>query len=117
VDFVTKPKLSIRDGLLAYGDLIAEKIRAAAAATLRPSRAPVRAPGAAPAAPPLRSPLLSTEKLIAIGASTGGTEAIREVLEPMPPDAPGILIGQHMPGGFTHSFAQRLNGTCRITVK
>jgi two-component system chemotaxis response regulator CheB len=116
VDFVTKPKLSIRDGLLAYGDLIAEKIRAAAAATLRPARAGVR--GSAPTeAPLLRSPHLSTEKLIIIGASTGGTEAIRQVLEPMPPDAPGILIAQHMPAGFTWSFAQRLNATCRITVK
>ncbi|WBY04021.1 chemotaxis response regulator protein-glutamate methylesterase [Ramlibacter tataouinensis] len=116
VDFVTKPKLSIREGLLAYTDLIADKIRAAAAATLRPARAARAAPQAAPAQP-LRSPLLSTEKLIIIGASTGGTEAIRQVLEPMPPDAPGILIAQHMPSGFTHSFAQRLDGCCRITVK
>jgi two-component system chemotaxis response regulator CheB len=65
----------------------------------------------------LRNPLISTEKLIIIGASTGGTEAIREVLVPLPPDAPAVLIAQHMPAGFTRSFAQRLNTLCRITVK
>ena len=115
VDFVTKPKLSIREGLLGYGELIADKIRAAASARLKPARVATHA--ATAAAAPLRSPHLSTEKLIIIGASTGGTEAIRQVLEPMPPDAPGILIAQHMPAGFTYSFAQRLDATCRITVK
>ncbi|AIY40257.1 Chemotaxis response regulator protein-glutamate methylesterase CheB [Collimonas arenae] len=120
VDFVTKPRLGIREGLLEYTDLIADKIRAASRARLRP----VRRPGAeahpadgAVQAPMLRSPLLSTEKLIIIGASTGGTEAIREVLQPLPPDSPGIMIAQHMPPGFTRSFAQRLDGLCRITVK
>jgi two-component system chemotaxis response regulator CheB len=118
IDFVTKPRLGLRDGLLNYTDLIAGKIRIAAAARLLPARR--LAPGSRPAvmadAPLLRSPLLSTEKLIIIGASTGGTEAIREVLQPLPPDSPGILIAQHMPAGFTHSFAQRLNGLCRIVV-
>ena len=65
----------------------------------------------------LNNPLVSTEKLVIVGASTGGTEAIREVLQPLPPDAPAVLIAQHMPPGFTKSFAQRLNGLCRITVK
>jgi two-component system chemotaxis response regulator CheB len=60
---------------------------------------------------------IGTEKIIVIGASTGGTEAIREVLMQMPPDAPAIAITQHMPGGFTHSFAKRLDGLCRIRVK
>ncbi len=60
---------------------------------------------------------LSTEKLIAIGASTGGTEAIKEVLVQMPADAPAIIITQHMPPGFTTSFAARLNSLCQITVK
>jgi len=59
---------------------------------------------------------LSTEKLIFIGASTGGTEATREVLMQLPPDAPGVLITQHMPPGFTKSYAARLNGLCRIRV-
>ncbi|MFZ2294704.1 MAG: chemotaxis response regulator protein-glutamate methylesterase [Polaromonas sp.] len=118
IDFVTKPRLGIRDGLLSYTDLIAGKIRIAAAAKLLPAKRVV--PGGSQHmvadAPLLRSPLLSTEKLIIIGASTGGTEAIREVLQPLPPDSPGIMIAQHMPAGFTHSFAQRLNGLCRIAV-
>ncbi|MBK5205773.1 MAG: chemotaxis response regulator protein-glutamate methylesterase [Polaromonas sp.] len=118
IDFVTKPRLGIRDGLLAYTDLIAGKIRIAAAARLLPARRAGAAgsPATVIEAPLLRSPLLSTEKLIIIGASTGGTEAIREVLQPLPPDSPGIMITQHMPAGFTHSFAQRLNGLCRIVV-
>lgn len=118
IDFVTKPRLGIRDGLLAYTDLIADKIRIAAAARLLPAKR-VATPGhptTATEAPLLRSPLLSSEKLIIIGASTGGTEAIREVLQPLPPDSPGIMIAQHMPAGFTNSFAQRLNGLCRIAV-
>ena len=120
VDFVTKPKLGIREGLLEYTDLIADKIRAASRARLQPVRKHGTDAGAAAGgapAPMLRSPLLSTEKLIIIGASTGGTEAIREVLQPLPPDSPGIMIAQHMPPGFTRSFAQRLDGLCRITVK
>ena len=118
IDFVTKPRLDIRDGLLSYTELITGKIRTAAAARLLPARRAAVVGGAGTAAdvPLLRSPLLSTEKLIIIGASTGGTEAIREVLQPLPPDCPGILIAQHMPAGFTHSFAQRLNGLCRIAV-
>lgn len=118
IDFVTKPRLGIRDGLLAYTDLIAGKIRIAAAARLLPARraATTGIPATVVEAPMLRSPLLSTEKLIIIGASTGGTEAIREVLQPLPPDSPGIMIAQHMPAGFTNSFAQRLNGLCRIVV-
>lgn len=115
VDFVTKPKLGIRDGLMEYTDTIADKIRAASRARVR-----ARAEGAAEGAPPapvLRTPLLSTEKLIIVGASTGGTEAIKEFLMPLPPDCPAVMIVQHMPAGFTKSFAQRLNGLCRITVK
>jgi len=117
IDFVTKPRLGIRDGLLSYTELITDKIRVAAGARLLPAkRAAAGASTAAADAPLLRSPLLSTEKLIIIGASTGGTEAIREVLQPLPADCPGILIAQHMPGGFTRSFAERLNGLCRIAV-
>lgn len=114
VDFITKPKLGIRDGLLEYTDTIADKLRAASRARLRTA-----ASGAEPAAPApmLRTPLLSTEKLIIVGASTGGTEAIKEFLMPLPPDAPAVLIVQHMPAGFTRSFAQRLDGLCRIKVK
>ncbi|OUL99222.1 chemotaxis response regulator protein-glutamate methylesterase [Variovorax sp. JS1663] len=119
IDFVTKPKLGVRDGLIQYTELIAGKIRTASQARLLPGRAAAAQRAAVEAAhePLLRSPLLSTEKLIIIGASTGGTEAIREVLVPLPPDAPAVLIAQHMPPGFTRSFAQRLDGLCRIHVK
>ena len=124
VDFVTKPKVGIRDGMLDYSEKLADKVRAAARARVRQA-APVQHAAAATAqaahaptpAPLFNNPLLSTEKLIIVGASTGGTEAIREVLVPLPPDAPAVLIAQHMPPGFTKSFAQRLNGLCRITVK
>ncbi|MDP9910642.1 two-component system chemotaxis response regulator CheB [Variovorax boronicumulans] len=120
IDFVTKPRLGVRDGLLNYTELIAGKIRTAASARLLPARPAATATRPAHEAAPealLRSPLLSTEKLLIIGASTGGTEAIREVLQPLPPDAPAVLIAQHMPAGFTRSFAQRLDGLCRIRVK
>ena len=109
---MTKPRLGLREGLLSYAELIAGKIRAAAAARILPRQART---ASAPASL-LKSPLLSTEKLILIGASTGGTEAIREVLQHLPPDSPGVLIAQHMPAGFTQSFAQRLHGLCRIAV-
>ncbi|WP_413724782.1 protein-glutamate methylesterase/protein-glutamine glutaminase [Sodalis sp. RH16] len=110
IDFVTKPQSGLRDGMLAYSESIAEKIRTAARARL-----PKRQGGSAPAV--LNVPLLSSEKLIAIGASTGGTEAIRHVLEPLPATSPALLITQHMPPGFTRSFAERLNKLCQITVK
>ncbi|MBV7487086.1 chemotaxis response regulator protein-glutamate methylesterase [Bordetella sp. BOR01] len=113
IDFVTKPKLGIRHGMLEYAELIADKIRAAARARLQ-----VPTP-AAQSAPPvrLRSPYSSSEKLVMVGASTGGTEAIREVLRPLPPDSPAMLITQHMPAGFTRSFAQRLDALCAVTVR
>ncbi|MGX4642437.1 protein-glutamate methylesterase/protein-glutamine glutaminase [Massilia sp. SYSU DXS3249] len=113
VDFVTKPKLSIQAGMREYTELIADKIRAAARARVKRVSA-----SAAPTTslPQLRSPLTSSEKLIIIGASTGGTEAIREFLMQMPSDCPGILIAQHMPEGFTSSFAKRLDALCKIRV-
>lgn len=112
IDFVTKPQLGIREGMLAYSELIAEKIRMAAKARL-----PQRSAGAEPTKIIQHTPLLSSEKLIAIGASTGGTEAIRHVLQPLPPTSPALLITQHMPPCFTKSFAERLNKLCQITVK
>ncbi|WP_367067494.1 chemotaxis response regulator protein-glutamate methylesterase [Oryzisolibacter sp. LB2S] len=127
VDFVAKPRVGLAGGLNELASQIVDKIRIAAAAHVR--RMPVRhasaivhpEPGAAAAAPaqPPSALLgrLSTEKLICIGASTGGTEAIREVLVHMPADSPAIVITQHMPPGFTTSFATRLNGLCQITVK
>ena len=113
VDFVTKPKLGIREGMLDYSRLIADKVRAAARAQLR--RTPQ--PAAQAASPPaLRVPLHGSEKLVIVGASTGGTEAIRALLQPLPADSPAILITQHMPAGFTRSFAKRLDTLCAVTV-
>ena len=121
VDFVTKPKVGIRDGMLEYAEKLADKIRAASRARVRATQAQsahaTAAAHAASHAPMLNNPLISSEKLIIVGASTGGTEAIREMLVPLPPDSPAVMIAQHMPPGFTKSFAQRLNGLCRITVK
>jgi len=114
VDFVTKPKISIQSGMREYTELISDKIRAAAKARIKPrTLTPAAVSGALPA---LRNPLTSSEKLIIIGASTGGTEAIREFLMQMPSDCPGILITQHMPEGFTTSFARRLDSLCKISV-
>ena len=114
VDFVTKPKISIQTGMREYTELITDKIRAAARARVKART--VHSGAAAAPMPALRSPLNSSEKLIIIGASTGGTEAIREFLMQMPSDCPGILIAQHMPEGFTSSFARRLDSLCRISV-
>lgn len=111
VDFIAKPSLGIRDGMLDYAEEIVSRIRAAARSRPR-QRPPISTPVTA-----LRAPMISSEKLIIIGASTGGTEAIRQVLEPLPANSPAILITQHMPGGFTRSFAERLNRLCRIGVK
>ncbi|MFS2003531.1 chemotaxis response regulator protein-glutamate methylesterase [Duganella sp. CT11-25] len=117
VDFVTKPKISIQAGMREYTELITDKIRAASKARVRARTLPQPgADGHAPL-PQLRNPLTSSEKLIIIGASTGGTEAIREFLMQMPSDCPGILITQHMPEGFTTSFAKRLNSLCKISVQ
>ncbi|CAM5338384.1 protein-glutamate methylesterase/protein-glutamine glutaminase [Eoetvoesiella caeni] len=116
VDFVTKPKLGLRDGLMEYSDIIADKIRAASHSRPRPRRA--AAADSADDTPKRRLTHVfsTTEKLIVIGASTGGTEAIRQVLEPMPANSPAILITQHMPAGFTRSFVQRLDNLCDVEV-
>lgn len=118
VDFVTKPKLSIQSGMLEYADMIADKIRAAARAKIKPRSVAVSniVKSDNTTLPLIRNPLTSSEKLIIIGASTGGTEAIKSFLMQMPSDCPGILIAQHMPEGFTRSFAQRLDGLCKISV-
>jgi len=125
VDFVAKPRVGLASGLNELATQIVDKIRVAAVAQVR--RAPAR--DVLPASGAVGAPVshavptvgllgrLSTEKLICIGASTGGTEAIKEVLVQMPADSPAIVITQHMPPGFTTSFAARLNGLCQITVK
>lgn len=112
VDFVTKPKLGLRDGLLEYSEQIADKIRAASQS--RPSQL-ARAANA-PTRRQLTVAYTTTEKIVLIGSSTGGTEAIRQVLQPLPPNSPAIMITQHMPAGFTRSFVERLNTLCSLAV-
>ena len=121
IDFIAKPRIGLAEGIKELSDQIVEKIRVAASAHVRRPSALTSSAGAAaptaPAVPPKLLGRLSTEKLICIGSSTGGTEAVKEVLTRMPADSPGIVITQHMPPGFTTSFAARLNGLCQITVK
>ncbi len=119
VDFIAKPRSDIEQGVRQYADEIAAKLRMAAQARVRRPAVAAPQPGKSADAvlPAVRNRITSTEKILAIGASTGGTEAIREVLMRLPPDSPGIVIAQHMPEGFTKSFAARLNGLCRISVK
>lgn len=118
VDFVSKPKIDISAGLKEYGSEIANKIRIAKSARLkRAAPLPVTKSATADAVlPSISNRIASTEKLIIVGASTGGTEAIKEFLIRMPSDSPGILVTQHMPEGFTKSFANRLNNLCKISV-
>ena len=113
IDFVSKPKVDVARGLGEYAGEIVDKIRVAARARVK---RPAPRTGEAPAPRPGLH-ISTTEKLILVGASTGGTEAIREFLSGLPPDMPGIAITQHMPAGFTRSFAQRLNDYCRLKVK
>ena len=127
IDFVAKPRVGLASGLNDLAEQIVDKIRIAAVAHVRRGAvrdipvavAPLHPVGASvtSASPGGLLGRLSTEKLICIGASTGGTEAIKEVLVQMPADSPAIVITQHMPPGFTTSFAARLNGLCQITVK
>jgi len=119
VDFVAKPKIGVADGLKRLAQDITDKVRIAAKAHVR--RAPSAAAAstaASSAAVHAPSPIgrLSTEKIIFIGASTGGTEATREVLVDLPADCPAIVITQHMPPGFTKSYAARLDGLCKVRV-
>lgn len=124
-DFVTKPRIDIRNGLQEYAGELISKIRGAAKARLaRPL------PGSSAAHMPVQQKnsadvvlaaehrsFSTTEKVILVGASTGGTEALRTFLVDMPPDCPAILIAQHMPETFTKTFAKRLDSLCRIAVK
>ena len=121
VDFVAKPRIGLVDGINELSSQIVDKVRVASQAHVRRSLSPSAnsAPVHAVAEQPRNQSIgrISTEKLICIGASTGGTEAIKEILVHMPADSPGIVITQHMPPGFTTSFAARLDGLCQISVK
>ncbi len=122
VDIITKPNLGAKSHLLESSVVICDAIRAASKSRIakralfekskQNEKAIVnKTPCAGKALPK------TTEKIVVIGASTGGTEAIRSVLEALPVDSPGILIVQHMPENFTRSFAERLNQNCAIQVR
>ena len=116
VDFVTKPTTDVARGLSEMIYDLRSKVKIASKANVsgwkKEGSKPVpRSPAAT------RSLAESTDKVIAIGASTGGTEAIREVITAVPPDTPGVVIVQHMPAGFTKMFAERLNTQCAMEVK
>lgn len=118
VDFVTKPRIDVKQGTLQLGQELIDKVKAAARARVVPKRQPLVPLPDVPEAPRVAAPMFSaTYKVIALGASTGGTQALEAVLTSMPADAPGIVIVQHMPEKFTTSFAARLNELCRIRVK
>lgn len=113
VDVISKP-----GGSYSVGDMsrqLVEKIRAASLA--RPIKRETAAKPATSAQFSSRALAETTNKIVAIGASTGGTEALKEVLTNMPPNSPGIVVVQHMPANFTKAFAVRLDGLCQIKVK
>ncbi|BFT32339.1 chemotaxis response regulator protein-glutamate methylesterase [Alteromonas sp. D210916BOD_24] len=110
IDFVAKPKIGVAEGMAAYHQLIAEKIRTAAQSKVKRTKPAIR-----PSVNAVN--YTGTEKIIAIGASTGGTEAIKEVLSTFPANAPATVITQHMPTGFTSTYAKRLDALCQMQVK
>jgi two-component system, chemotaxis family, protein-glutamate methylesterase/glutaminase len=120
VDIITKPKIGVRGFLEESAVLLEDTVRAAAAARIRKSR---RRQDSLPranrpqGAPSFFGATKQKEKIIAIGASTGGTEALLHLFERMPQDCPGIVAVQHMPEGFTAAFARRLNDNCAIEVR
>jgi two-component system chemotaxis response regulator CheB len=122
VDFITKPKIDLREGMEEVAQDLIGKIKAAAVANVKREALGVRreAKPLTPHSLPLtsgRAMLKTTDTIIAIGSSTGGTEAVKDVLMSLPPNTPPILITQHMPERFTKTWADRMNSLCRISVK
>jgi len=120
IDIIAKPRFGTKQFLEESRIALCEAIKAAASARVRPiSNRPVEPKLTADAvlSPATGAMLETTEKVVAIGASTGGTEALKSLLETLPADTPGIVIVQHMPALFTRAFADRLDGLCKITVK
>ena len=124
MDIITKPKLGVKTFLDESRILLCDAVKAASRArpksvskaAARPAEAKLNA-DVIIAKPPANAMIQTTEKVVIIGASTGGTEALSAVLKTLPPDAPGMVIVQHMPEKFTTSFAERLDRECRISVK
>jgi two-component system, chemotaxis family, protein-glutamate methylesterase/glutaminase len=114
IDYVSKPKLDVSNGTIEQAEEIVAKVKTAARARVR------RASATAAASAVLsekKYQFSATHKVVAIGASTGGTEALKDLLSPLPADFPGIVIVQHMPETFTRQFAARLDSLCKIRVK
>ncbi|WP_084632078.1 protein-glutamate methylesterase/protein-glutamine glutaminase [Oceanospirillum maris] len=118
IDFIAKPKVGITHELEEYSDLICDKIRIAAQAgpRLASIRKKMSQNQGMTEKPILFSPT-ALKKIIAIGSSTGGTEAIKALLMSLPAQSPPIVITQHMPPGFTKTFADRMNSLARLNVK
>lgn len=123
VDFVTKPKVDLAHSLEEYSEEIVEKVRAAAGSKVRASNTKTLEVSPKNSADAViqkqdvsKRHFKTTDKLIAIGASTGGTEAIKDVLMSMPADSPGMVITQHIPAAFSGPFAIRMNRLCAMTV-
>ena len=124
VDIIQKPRVGTKQFLEESQVRICDAVKAAAAARLRPTAArralkpePKLTADAMMPAAPATAMIQTTERVVAIGASTGGTEALRVLLEQLPADSPGIVIVQHMPERFTATFAERLDTLCAVTVK
>jgi two-component system chemotaxis response regulator CheB len=123
VDFVSKPKVDIAGTLRDFSEEILDKVRAAASARVQSRPAPPLMPVqprhsadvVLPAAP-CRA-LRTTERIVALGSSTGGTEAIRELLCGLPADGPAMLIAQHIPAAFSGPFARRMDALCALSVR
>jgi len=117
---VTKPRLNIREFLHESAIVLVDAVRGAAEArvgTRRPSASPRLTADAVLPARPAPAAAATSDRIVAIGASTGGTEALTRLLPALPYDGPGIVVVQHMPEGFTAAFAARLHGLCRLEVK
>ncbi len=114
VDYVSKPKMNFQEGMMAYADEIVSKVKTAARANIKGG---FRAKTVKPPAQSSGSlKFKTTDMIIAIGASTGGTEAIKDILCQLPPNTPGIVISQHIPGAFSFAFAERLNQNSAMAV-
>jgi two-component system chemotaxis response regulator CheB len=121
VDIIQKPTLGTKQFLEESRIRICDSVKAAASSRLKKlarQRSVEPKLSADVMLPPTTKAMLkTTEKVVAVGASTGGTEALRIFLEALPPDAPGMVVVQHMPENFTRAFSNRLNGICQVTVK
>lgn len=129
VDFITKPKIDLREGMEEVAQDLIAKVKAAACAKVKGTGSAQRClsslPDGGQAPAQKREPvpmaggamIKTTDTIIAIGASTGGTEAVKDILVELPPNTPPIVITQHMPERFTKSWADRMNSLCQISVK